>query len=212
MTVNHHTVAMRSLLVVLALAAGAAGGPWSATPARGDDGLTESPDGPEHVRHYYSLADALDEVFDGADTTWTEAWTPDTAAVAAMEARLGLRLDGRPVTFHRARRGGRDLGWAIELEEKGRFKPITFLVHVQPGGDVGKVLVMVYRESRGDGVRRQRFLRQFRGKRADDALRLNRDVVAVSGATMSSRALTVGVKRALVLTHQRYGADAGARP
>ncbi len=208
MTVRHHTTAVRSLLVALALAAGASGGPAT---VRADDGLTVSPDGPEHVRHYFSLDEALGEVFARADSTWTEPWTPDSTAVAAMEARLGLRLDTRPVSFHRASRRGRDLGWALELEEKGRFKPITFLVHVEPDGEVGKVLVMVYRESRGDGVRRQRFLRQFRGKRADDPLRLNRDVVTLSGATMSSRALTTGVKRALVMTEQRYGLSKGTR-
>ena len=90
------------------------------------------------------------------------------------------------------------------LEEKGRFKPITFLVHIGPGRQVQLVLVMVYRESRGDGVRRQRFLKQFQGREADDPLRLNRDVVGVTGATLSSRALAAGVRKALVLTAVRY--------
>jgi thiamine biosynthesis lipoprotein len=79
------------------------------------------------------------------------------------------------------------------------------MVHVRPDGEVGRVLVMVYRESRGDGVRRQRFLKQFVGRDVDDPLRLNRDVVNVTGATLSSRAMTAGVRKALVLSSVRYG-------
>ncbi|MFT5234146.1 MAG: Na+-translocating ferredoxin:NAD+ oxidoreductase RnfG subunit, partial [Candidatus Krumholzibacteriia bacterium] len=86
-----------------------------------------------------------------------------------------------------------------------RFKPITFLVQVKPDFSVEMVLVMVYRESRGDGVKRQRFLKQFRKKDSADHLRLNRDIVAVSGATMSSRGITAGVKKVLNLVEMLYG-------
>ena len=63
---------------------------------------------------------------------------------------------------------------------------------------------MVYRESRGDGVKRQRFLKQFRKKDVEDHLRLTRDIVGVSGATMSSRALAVGVKKVLAVVDLKY--------
>jgi len=71
------------------------------------------------------------------------------------------------------------------------------------------VLVMVYRESRGDGVKRQRFLKQFRGKDADDPVRINRDIVGLSGATLSSRSITAGVKRVLEVVRMRYPAELG---
>ena len=109
------------------------------------------------------------------------------------------------MVFHRASRTGEDLGWAVVTEEKGRFKPITFLVHVEPDGRVKMVLVMVYRESRGDGVKRPRFLKQFRKKDVEAPLRLNRDIKMVSGATLSSRAITAGVKRVLAQVDMRYG-------
>jgi hypothetical protein len=170
-----------------------------------DDGLTESPDGPEHVKVYYTLDEALDKVFAGADTVWSETWNPTEAEIAVLETELGWRVPPGEVVFHRARRGGEDLGRAVVTEEVGRFKPITFMVHVDDGGRVEMVLVMVYRESRGDGVKRQRFLKQFRRKGVDDPLRLNRDLKMVSGATMSSRAVTAGVKRVLAQVALRYG-------
>ena len=50
----------------------------------------------------------------------------------------------------------------------------------------------------------QRFLKQFRGKSTNDPIRMNRDITVLSGATMSSRALTAGVKKALILVQRRY--------
>jgi hypothetical protein len=169
------------------------------------DGLTASPDGPEAVKVYFTEAEALAKVFARADSLWVESWTPDEAEVAALEQRLGWRVPRAEVRFHRGRRGKDDLGYAVITEEQGRFKPITFLVKVAPTGQAEMVLVMIYRESRGDGVKRQRFLKQFRRKDADSALRLNRDIVGVSGATLSSRGVTAGVKRVLAMVEMRYG-------
>lgn len=164
-----------------------------------------SPDGPEHVKVYFTPEQALGRVFAGADRQWQENWEPTADERAALAGRLGLQVPETSFTFHRAARAGRELGWALVLEEKGRFKPITFLVHIGADRRVETVLVMVYRESRGDAVRRARFLGQFIGKDGDDPLRLNRDVVGISGATLSSRALAAGVRKALVLTEARYG-------
>jgi len=178
---------------------------WAATPALASLEPEVSPDGPEAVRVYFSVEDALAKVFPDADAVDSTTWTPDPEQRAAIEARLGARLTETAYVFHHGRRGDRDLGWALILEEKGRFKPITFLVHIESDRSVGYVLVLVYRESRGDGVRRQRFLKQFRGNDLDDQLRLNRDIVGLTGATLSSRALTFGVRKALVLVDEFAG-------
>jgi len=169
------------------------------------DELTASPDGPEAVKVYYTEEAALTKVFAKADSVWVETWLPTATEIESLEQRLGWQVAASPVHIHRGRRGDRDLGYAVITEEQGRFKPITFLVHISAEGRVQMVLVMVYRESRGDGVKRQRFLKQFRKKDADSPLRLNRDIVGVSGATMSSRGITAGVKRVLALVDQRYG-------
>ena len=176
----------------------------AAAVAQPGDGLTESPDGPEAVKVYYTPEAALAKVFSAADSLWTDRWEPEAGELADLEARMGWRMPDEPITFHRGRRGDRDLGYALILEEQGRFKPITFMVKISSEGRVEMVLVMVYRESRGDGVKRQRFLKQFRKKDGQDHLRLNRDIVGVSGATMSSRAITLGVKKALIIVNHRY--------
>jgi hypothetical protein len=58
---------------------------------------------------------------------------------------------------------------------------------------------MTYRERRGDAVKRKRFLRQFEGKTAQDPIMVNRDVVHLTGATVSSWSIAAGVKKAVVL-------------
>ena len=172
--------------------------------ASAQDGLTESPDGPEAVKVYYTETEALDKVFAKADTLWTESWSPTPEERTSLESALGWVVQEEFFLIHRARKGDQELGYALITEEQGRFKPITFIVHVSPTGRVEMVLVMIYRESRGDGVKRQRFLKQFRKKDVEDHLRLNRDIVGVSGATMSSRALAAGVKKVLAVVDLKY--------
>jgi len=168
------------------------------------DDLTESPDGPEHVMVYLNTEQALAKVFPKADKIWSEEWTPSPSEKQSLEFALGWHLQQESFVIHRAEKKGKNLGYAMVDQQRGRFKPITFMVQVSPEGKVGRVEVMVYRESRGDGVKRQRFLKQFRGKTVSDPIRMNRDITVLSGATMSSRALTAGVKKVLMLVQRRY--------
>jgi thiamine biosynthesis lipoprotein len=179
-------------------------------PALGQDDLTESPDGPEAVKVFFTKAEALAKVFPEADSFWVEEWIPTSQERADIEEHLAWRLDEEKFVIHRAGREGQALGFAVITEEMGRFKPITFIVKTSVAQKVDMVLVMVYRESRGDGVKRQRFLKQFRDKEASDHLRLNRDIVGVSGATMSSRALSIGVKKVLAVLEMRYPSQKAA--
>lgn len=95
--------------------------------------------------------------------------------------------------------GGDKLGYAVTADEVGKFYPITFLVGVDIDLRVKGVRVLVYRESHGGGVRRMRFLRQYRGKSLSDPIRRHRDIISISGATLSVDALNRGVKKILFL-------------
>ena len=68
--------------------------------------------------------------------------------------------------------------------------------------------ILVYRESRGGEVRRQRFLRQYRGKDGRDPIRINRDIINITGATMSVRALNTGVRKSLSLLEETFDESA----
>lgn len=127
---------------------------------------------------------------------------------AGVARSLGRPLPGDTVEVYLARdRSGGFLGYAVVAEEIGKYRPITFMVGVTPQLAVREVAVMVYRESRGGEVRRGRFLSQYRGKGLRDPLQLNRDIVNISGATMSVRALNTGIRRVLLTLEALYGAQ-----
>ena len=96
-------------------------------------------------------------------------------------------------------------GYAVVTEEIGKYRPITFMVGVAPDLRVRDVAVLVYRESRGGDVKRRRFLSQYRGKSSRDPIDVGRDIINISGATISVRSLNAGVKRVLAELGAVYG-------
>ncbi len=78
------------------------------------------------------------------------------------------------------------------------------MVGITPEGKVFTVEILVYRESKGSEVRRKRFNAQYEGKTSLDPIRINKDIINVTGATMSVRSVSAGVKRALVLAEEFY--------
>lgn len=128
-----------------------------------------------------------------------EDWAPDAAAAAAFKVRVGYPLPSPRYTFHVAGPAEAPVGYALVDEQLGQHEPITFGVKLRPDCVIERIEVMVYREAYGDGVRAEVFRSQFVGKRASDALRVGKDVQLVSGATISSRALATGARRAAAL-------------
>lgn len=126
-------------------------------------------------------------------------WTPDADDAAAFQARVGYRLPAPSYTFQVAGPPESPAGFVLVDDQLGQHEPITFGVKLRPDCVVDRVEVMVYREAYGEGVRAPAFLRQFEGKRATDPLRAGKDVQIVSGATLSSRALATGTRRAATL-------------
>jgi hypothetical protein len=73
-------------------------------------------------------------------------------------------------------------------------EPITYAVKFGLDGRIERVEVMVYREAYGSEVRGAVFTNQFKGKDWRSPLRIDRDLRAVSGATISSRAVGGGAR------------------
>ncbi|MBZ5535490.1 MAG: FMN-binding protein [Acidobacteriia bacterium] len=116
-----------------------------------------------------------------------------------IKKRYGIEIMGTSVRIFSGRSNSKVDGYAVIDSEVGKSEPITFIVAIDPLGKVQTVAIMEFRETRGWEVKEPRFLRQFHGKRSTDHLRVNDDVVNLSGATLSSYAVTKGVKKAVVL-------------
>src|SRR5262249_44837730 len=91
--------------------------------------------------------------------------------------------------------------------EIGKSEPITFMVCMTSEGKVAEVAVMEFRENRGWEVKEKRFLNQFHGKTAKNSIRVDEDIINYTGATLSSKAIARGVKKALLLLDAFYPRD-----
>jgi electron transport complex protein RnfG len=148
---------------------------------------------------YFTSRDLLSDFFRTSQNVTYKRVQLDDAERARLQHRLGYAPSKASYTFYVATSGGHVDGYAFIDEEKGEHLPITFAVKLSPDGKVLRQEIVVYREARGDEVRDDHFRAQFIGKSARDAIDTDQDIVVVSGATISSRAMAIGVKRAVVL-------------
>jgi Na+-translocating ferredoxin:NAD+ oxidoreductase RnfG subunit len=89
-------------------------------------------------------------------------------------------------------------GGVFVLDEVvGKHEFITYAVGINEDGRVAGVEIVDYRESYGYEVRNAEWRAQFIGKSTADPLLLTHDVRNVSGATLSCKHVTDGVKRVL---------------
>ncbi|MEW6156688.1 MAG: FMN-binding protein, partial [Verrucomicrobiota bacterium] len=79
----------------------------------------------------------------------------------------------------------------------GKHEWIDYAVAISPEGKVLQVEVLEFRESHGYEIRAEKWRAQFKGKSAKDRFRLHDDIYNISGATISCRNVTEGVKRLL---------------
>jgi Na+-translocating ferredoxin:NAD+ oxidoreductase RnfG subunit len=159
--------------------------------------VAETPEYYEQV--YLSKDQALDVALPAHDRVVARVFTPTPEERKEAQRKLGRKLEEPSYTFYEGQQGGKAIGYAIVLDELGKHFPITFVVGLTPEGSVREVAVMIYREKRGDAVKRRRFLDQFRGKGNQDPIMINRDIVHLTGATVSSWSIAAGVKKAVVL-------------
>jgi Na+-translocating ferredoxin:NAD+ oxidoreductase RnfG subunit len=154
---------------------------------------------------YFSTRDLLADFFRKSDSVTFKKIALGPAERSRLQQRLGYAPAKQSYTFFVAATGERVDGYALIDDENGEHLPITFAVKISPTGVVERQEIVAYREARGDEVRDERFRAQFVGKRAGDPVAANQDIVVISGATISSRAMAVGVKRALVLFEELIG-------
>jgi hypothetical protein len=121
-----------------------------------------------------------------------------------IEERVGWHFPEEEFTVYVGKTGAQMDGYALVQNTIGKHKAITYMVGVDMNGEVSNVEILVYREAKGSEVRTKRFNAQYEGKTLFDPIRINRDIINITGATMSVRSLNAGVKRTLVLVDEFY--------
>jgi Na+-translocating ferredoxin:NAD+ oxidoreductase subunit G len=157
---------------------------------------------PVRAEVFYSVRDLLAQQFRSSERVSFVQVRPSTEQQQRIERQLGRALPKREYTFYVAMTAGRVDGYALFDEERGQHEPISFATFFDGQGSVTRVEVVAYREPYGDGIRAERFRKQFVGRRAQSGFAPDRDIDAISGATISSRSMCLGVQRATLLLQE----------
>ncbi|MBV8971263.1 MAG: FMN-binding protein [Sphingomonadaceae bacterium] len=153
---------------------------------------------PAYATTYLTVEQAQAAIFPGA------AMTPDPRTLTPDQAKAIAKAAGvKPLSpalkaWKVAAADGKSAGWFIVDEVVGKHEFITFAVGIDAAGAVRGIEILDYREVYGGEVRAPAWRAQFTGKTAASAMVLDHDIRNISGATLSSRHVTDGVKRLLV--------------
>lgn len=146
-----------------------------------------------HSKIYVSSEQAQHLLFPGKKFTQTPMIvTEDLQSKMKAASSVSEPLKGNQM--YRAADGS----WFIVDEVVGKHEMITYAIGISSNGAIQGVEIMEYRESYGYEVADLSWRKQFFGKTAADPIKLNKDIQNISGATLSSKHLTDGIKRVLV--------------
>ncbi len=147
---------------------------------------------------FYSRSEALELAFPDADRIEDETLLLEDGQAARVQAIAHSELESRLVRVFRGYRGGEFLGYAFIDVHNVRTLPEAFLVVLSPEGAVRTLRVLAFHEPL-EYMPTDRWYDQFQDASLARTLRVGRDVHGIVGATLSARATTRGVRRALAL-------------
>ena len=145
---------------------------------------------------YMSVEQAQQAMFPGAK------FIDRSTAITDPQRKIIARASGtgdvpRTQRLWEARNGSGRAGWLILDRVIGKHEFITYAIALTSDGTVKRVEILEYRETYGGEVRNARWRQQFVGKHFGSRLKLGGDIQNISGATLSSRHITDGVRRVL---------------
>ncbi len=174
------------------------------TPASAQAYKEPEPPGNFEVQVYLTREEALSKMFPESDEILRDLIILTEEEKGGLEGRLRRSIYEQGFEVFIGRKDGEVQGYAIITEEIGKFHPFMFIVAVEPNGRIKDMAVLVYRESRGGEVVRRRFLHQFIGKTVRSPIRVNRDIINITGATMSVVMMCKGTKKVLAVVDEFY--------
>ncbi len=147
---------------------------------------------------FHTQRNALALAFPGADRIERRNVILTDAQAEAIGSRAQAPLDSRIVTLYVGWRGERILGYAVIEVHKVRTLPEALMTVLTPDGAVRSVRMLAFHEP-PDYLPPRRWLGQFDDRTLGPDLQLKRDIHVIAGATLSSRAATRSVRRALAM-------------
>lgn len=145
---------------------------------------------------YLTIPAAQQAMFPGARFI-DHSLTFDDAQRKAITNASGAPVYDKVQRVWDVRAGSQRIGWFIVDRVIGKHEFITYAIALAPDGAVRGIEILDYRETYGGEIRNPKWRQQFVGKRPGAALKLDQDIRNISGATLSSRHVSDGVRRLL---------------
>jgi Na+-translocating ferredoxin:NAD+ oxidoreductase RnfG subunit len=147
---------------------------------------------PARATVYLSVEQAQALMFPGASFT-PDFRTLTSEQVSAIEKSSDTNVLNKQLKVWKVSTGG----WFIADEVVGKHEFIPFAVAIDASGAVQDVEILEYKESYGGEVMNPKWRAQFTGKNKASPVKLTKDIQNISGATLSSKHITDGVRRLL---------------
>lgn len=154
---------------------------------------------PVFAARYLTAEEAMQQAFPAADAFAPYAVSLPPEQWRALDRNAPARVAAREPRAWTASAGSEVLGYFYVDEVLGKQLFITYSVAIGTDGRILRVEILEYRETHGYELRNARWLRQFVGANGQSTLMLDQDIKNISGATLSCRHVTEGVRRLLAL-------------
>ena len=151
---------------------------------------------PAESKVFYTRSEALELAFPDAEQVESQTFVLNDAQLEQIEGLAKCELDSKLVKIYTGLRDGNVIGYALIDVHNVRTLPEAFMVVLSPAGEIRSLRMLAFHEPL-EYKPTNRWYHQFDNKSIDARLRLGGDVHGVVGATLSARATTRGVRRAL---------------
>lgn len=154
---------------------------------------------PAYAVQYLTTEAAQKLLFPGAGTFVSHPLKLSDAQRKAVEKAAGVRMRFPEQPVWQVMENGQPAGWFVLDEVFGKHEFITYAVALDASGAVKGVEILDYRETHGGEIRNPKWRAQFNGVRHGAVLKLDDDIQNISGATLSCKHITEGVRRVLAI-------------
>jgi thiamine biosynthesis lipoprotein len=141
---------------------------------------------------------AMHRVFGDKSELRKEIVAIDQNVMEHVKSRTGEDVRDKAIV-HEGVMNGKTIGYGIVDDVRGKAQPITYITLINPDGKIADIEVLIYREPYGGEIAYETFRKQFHGKQASSKLTVGEDIQNMAGATISSKAMTRGAKKIVVL-------------
>jgi Na+-translocating ferredoxin:NAD+ oxidoreductase subunit G len=155
------------------------------------------------ARVFMTQQQAVASAFPAGARVVRQAFFLTKAQVEAARKSSGLDFTDQLVVRYAGFAGDRLLGFAYFDSHRVRTLPETVMVVITPDAKIDRVSILSFDEP-PDYLPKPRWLDQFKTRKLDDELSLNRAVRPISGASLSGRAI-LNASRKMLALHQAIG-------